>query len=427
MGRCFRRDPETTFLPERTDAAAAARTAVLVLAFCFVANMLVRGVLEAYAVFLLPISASFDWSRAEVSGVYSLAFLVIGFSGPVVGILFDRWGPLRLYLCGMVAAGIACLLASQVQSLWQLHLVLGICLGVAGACVGVVPMAAFLRRWFRARLNTALAVGHTSQGVAILLLVPSSQYLIEGVGWRTAYAVLAVVVIVAILAMAMLVPWRKVERGAAVAGSLSSAAGAAPLPEHGPGVRDALRMPAFWGIIASYLFTGIGMFTVSLQGPAYLISVGYSPTLAAEAFGLIGFLVPVGMISFGWLGDRIGRRNVVLISYTGTLIGIAGLHFLRDGPSLPALAVFVIGFGLTFGSRGPAISAIAASLFGGRNFGRIYGIVSIGMGGGSAIGAWFGGYMLDITGDYVVGQSLAMLAVLFGALPFVAVRAISRS
>ena len=37
---------------------------------------------------------------------------------------------------------------------------------------------------------------------------------------------------------------------------------------------------------------------------------GYTPTEAAHAFGLIGFLVPVGMISFGWLGDRIGRRNL---------------------------------------------------------------------------------------------------------------------
>lgn len=413
-------------MSDRIDAAATTRIAILVLAFCFLANMMVRGVLEAYMVFLLPISASFDWTRAEVSTVYSLAFLVIGFSGPVVGVLFDRWGPLRLYLCGILAAATACLLGSQVQTLWQLHLVLGVCLGIGGACVGVVPMAAFLRRWFRARLNTALAVGHTSQGVAILILVPSSQFLIDGVGWRTAYAVLAVAVVAVLLFMAALVPWRKAQGGSPDIVARVSESGQEALPEHGPTVHDAIRMPAFWGIIASYLFTGIGMFTVSLQGPAFLISVGYAPTAAALAFGYVGMLVPVGMISFGWLGDRIGRRRVVLISYSGTLIGIVGLLFLHDGPSPAALAVFVIGFGLTFGSRGPAISAIAASVFGGRNFGRIYGLVSIGMGGGSAIGAWFGGFMHDVTGDYLVGQSLAMVAVLVGAMPFVLVRRIAR-
>lgn len=414
-------------MTDRIDAAGSARVAVLVLAFCFLANMLVRGVLEAYAVFLLPISDSFQWSRAEVSGVYSLAFLVIGFSGPVVGELFDRWGPLRLYLCGILAASTACLLGSQVQNLWQLHLVLGVCLGIGGACVGVVPMAALLRRWFKARLNSALAIGHTSQGVAILVLVPSSQYLIDGVGWRTAYAVLAVVVVAVLLVMATLVPWRRVERGSPAIVSRTVGASEATLPEHGPTVKEAIRMPAFWGIIASYLFTGIGMFTVSLQGPAFLISVGYTPTTAAEAIGLVGLLVPVGMLSFGWLGDRIGRRRVVLISYAGTLTGIAALLFLHEGPNLAALAVFVIGFGLTFGSRGPAISAIAASLFGGRNFGRIYGIVSIGMGGGSATGAWFGGFMHDFTGDYFAGQCIAMLSVAIGALPFVLVQRIARA
>lgn len=414
-------------MTDRIDAAGSTRIAILVLAFCFLANMMVRGVLEAYAVFLLPISAGFDWTRGEVSTVYSLAFLVIGFSGPVVGVLFDRWGPFRLYLCGILAAATACLLGSQVQTLWQLHLVLGVCLGIGGACVGVVPMAAFLRRWFRARLNTALAVGHTSQGVAMLILVPSSQFLIDGVGWRNAYLVLAVAVVVVLLTMAAFVPWRRAQRDAPEAVAGTSGAEQAALPDHGPSVKEAVRMPAFWGIIASYLFTGIGMFTVSLQGPAFLISIGYTSTQAALAFGNVGLLVPVGMISFGWLGDRIGRRRVVLISYCGTLAGITGFLFLNQGPSQIALAVFVIGFGLTFGSRGPAISAIAASVFGGRNFGRIYGLVSIGMGGGSAIGAWLGGFLHDLSGGYLLGQSVAMVSIVVGAAPFVLIRAIARA
>lgn len=418
-------------MPSRPDAASATRIALTILAFCFVANMMMRGVQEAYAVFLLPISTSFDWGRAEVSGVYSLIFIVFGLTGPIVGSLFDRWGPLRLYLCGMLAAAAGLLLATQASQLWHFYLALGLLLGFGGSCVGPVIMAAFLRRWFREKLNTALALAHASQGAAILVLVPSAQYLIEGLGWRGAYGVLSALVVAVLLPLFALIPWKSAEAGSPdIVGTRRPDGGgtAAPVPA-GPEVRDAVRMPAFWGIIASYLFTGIGMFTVSLQAPAFLISIGYEPRTAAEAFGLIGLLVPAGMIGFGWLGDRIGRRRVVLISYAGTLAGLAGLHLLRlaDEPNLAALALFIGGFGATFGSRGPAISAIAASLFGGRSFGRIYGIVAIGMGGGSAIGAWLGGFLHDLSGGYLLGQSVAMVSIVVGAAPFVLIRAIARA
>jgi MFS family permease len=133
------------------------------------------------------------------------------------------------------------------------------------------------------------------------------------------------------------------------------------------------------------------------------------------------------MIGFGWLGDRIGRRNSVLLSYAGTVLGMACLAGLTQGPSLALVAGFVVFFGGTFGSRGPAISAIATSVFRGREMGRIYGCITIGMGLGGALGAWSGGFWHDYTGGYLFGFCFAMVTVSMGGLPFLLVRQLARS
>jgi predicted MFS family arabinose efflux permease len=56
----------------------------------------------------------------------------------------------------------------------------------------------------------------------------------------------------------------------------------------------------------------------------------------------------------------------------------------------------------------------------GANFGRIYGLISMGMGIGGFLGAWIGGLLHDLTGGYVAVMvfsacSLALAATTLGA------------
>lgn len=409
-------------------ARNATRTALIILFFCFATNTILRGTQDSYAIFLIPIAADFGLLRGEVSSVYSLTYAVVGLSGPIVGSLFDRWGPKRLYLIGITAGITGCLAASKIGSLWQFYLVLGLLFGFGAACVGFVPMAALLSRWFSARLNTALAIGHASHGIGMLLLAPTAQYLITIFGWRDAYIILGGLGLV-LLPLFFIVPWSSAKLGHPKIRSQNPQL----WTENHKGMKtnditlfQAVKRKAFWGLIMSFFFTTLGMFTVVLQTPAYLIWVGYSPQEAANAFGLLGLLLPVGMVTFGWLGDRIGLRRTVLISYTGTFLGILAVSTLRSGPSAIALTLFIFLFGSTLGSRGPAMSTIAAFIFGGAHFGRIFGFITVGMGIGGATGAWLGGFLVDVTGNYLTGQIIAMGAILCSSLPFMLIREMAK-
>src|SRR3954465_2758343 len=183
------------------------RTALVVLALCFTLAVLGRGLGESFTVFLKPISESFGWDRAQVVSVYSLSWRMSGLMAPLVGRLFDRSGPRLVYGLGLVLLGGAFLAASHAQSLWQFQLTTGLCVGLGIALVGNVPNSILLGRWFGPRLPTAMAVVYSAMGAGVLLLLPTSQLLIDRIGWPDAYQSFGIIVL-CLLVPLMLLPWR---------------------------------------------------------------------------------------------------------------------------------------------------------------------------------------------------------------------------
>ena len=75
--------------------------AVGVVALCFTLNTVARGCGETFAVFYGSFLDEFDWSRAEVSSIYSVFMIGIGIGGPCIGMLFDRLGGRVVYVGGL--------------------------------------------------------------------------------------------------------------------------------------------------------------------------------------------------------------------------------------------------------------------------------------------------------------------------------------
>lgn len=394
------------------------------MAFCFGLGALSRGLTESFTVFLLPLQQAFGWDRAAVAAIYSLAMLTSGLAAPLVGFLFDRFGPMRLYLAGILVLAGGFSLAAFADALWQFYLCLGLGAGFAAAALGNVPHSALLSRWFGRRLATALGVVYSAMGVGILLLTPLTQALIDRFGWRNAYHLLGLLAAV-LLAPLLVVPWRRATAGRPsppAEGSTAAPASAATSWT----LATAIRTSAFWGLFSAFLFTSNGVFAVFVQGVAYLVEVGYAPLTAASAYGVLGVLAPIGMLGFAWADQIIGRLPSVSLSYAMTLAAIVALWPMRAGPDLTLLAVFVGCLGLTLGSRGPLVSAIAARIFRGRSLGAIFGSIVMAGGIGGAAGSYAGGLLHDLTGGYDAVLAYALVSVALGLAPFLTIRAVRR-
>jgi MFS family permease len=397
------------------------RTALNVLALCFALSVLGRGFAESFTVFLLPISESFGWDRAQVVSIYSLSALAGGLAAPVVGRLFDRSGPRIVYSLGLLLLGGALLVAAYAQELWQFQLSLGLCVGVGVAFIGNVPNSILLGRWFGPRLPTAMAVVYSATGAGVLILLPLSQVLIDHFGWRGAYQIFGCTALLVMLPL-LLLPWKRFSTGSL---HLAKSA-AADFVDEGWTLLSAMRHHAFWALFSTFFFTAIGMYSLAAQIVAYLIDAGFPPLQAATAWGFSGVVLLFGMLGISWLDGIIGRRPSVLFSYALSIAGIIMLWLLQWYPNFWLLTGFVVCFGSMIGSRGPLLTATAMKIFRGEHIGTIYGAIAFGSGLGSAFGSWSGGLIHDLTHSYNPLIAFALVSVVLGMIPFLVVPALRR-
>ncbi len=412
-------DQETPREGTVTAPVKPVRTALGVLAICFALSVFGRGLGESFSVFLLPISESFGWDRADVVSVYSLSALAGGLASPLIGRLFDYSGPRSVYSLGLLLFGGAFLFAANAHRLWQIQFSIGLCVGLGIALIGNVPNSILLGRWFGPKLPTAMAVVYSATGAGVLALLPTSQVLIDHFGWRGAYEIFGTAALVLLLPLLVL-PWRLFSEGQPHLTRLATT----EVADEGWTLARAMRHHAFWALFWTFFFTAIGMYAITPQIVAYLIQAGFPPLQAATAWGFSGVVLLFGMLGVSWLDGIIGRRPSVLLSYALSIFGISLLWLLQWYPNIWVLTGFVVCFGSMIGSRGPLLTATAMKLFKGKRVGTIYGSISIGSGLGSAFGSWSGGLIHDISHSYNPLILYALIAVILGMIPFLVVPAL---
>jgi len=365
----------------------------------------------------------FGWGRSQIASIFSVCALITGLSGPLAGLLFDRLGPKWLYASGFTFAGGGLIIASQANALWQFYAGLGVFVGFAGACCGNVSNSALVSRWFRDKLPLALSLIFSALGAGSFVGLSLSQILISQYGWRSAefYMGLGILMLIPVL---LILPWRRLTRGRRFNQPKKTTNSA--ITEESWSLQAAIKTPGFWGLASVFFITANGMYSVIIQSVTYLVERGMSPVESSFNIGLTGLLIPIGMVSCGYLLTRFNNIVVALGTYVLTIGGVLFLWQYSDPSRYWAVIGFILFFGLTMGTRGPVVGSLAARIFHGPNFGVIYGCITVGGGIGAASGTFFSGWIYDITGSYEAVFSFSLTCLAAGALPFFVVPVIRK-
>jgi MFS family permease len=169
-------------------------------------------------------------------------------------------------------------------------------------------------------------------------------------------------------------------------------------------------------LAASYFCGLFTWYAVQVHQTKYLTEVGFDPTAAAWALGLVSLVAVPGQIALGHLSDRIGREWVWSIGNGGFVLSCAALLALSAVPSAALLWVMVITQGTLGYSLTSVMGAIPAESFEGRNFGSIFGTVMLAAIIGGAAGPWVAGTLHDMTGSYSLAFWLSIVVSTFSAV-----------
>lgn len=351
----------------------------------------------SFSVFLSPMEAEFGWSRAAITGAFSLSLLVMGVSAYPVGSWVDRRGGRRLMTLGSVLAALLVAAWSQTQTLWQFYLVW---LGIGLCCAMVLYDAAFIviAQWFAARRGTALAIITFAAGLASTIFLPFSDWLLRQYGWREAVLWLSILLAVVTVPLHALVLRSSPEgMGLQPDGGAAHDSDAAPRPRFGIDVRGAISGRTFWLLTLAFGLLALSASAVRLHFIPFLIDVGISPTVAAYAAGMIGVTQVVGRVFFASIERRITRAALLVGVFA---VQAAAMAVLLAGQSLALIWGFILGFGAAQGMATLVRPAILTDLYGISHFGRISAIMGLFLVLCQTTAPFVASVVYDVRGDY---------------------------
>lgn len=394
----------------------------VILALCFINMVFVRGVSGSFGVFYVALLEEFHWSHGVGASIASAQSFLYAMTSPLIGWAFDRLGPRVLMPTAAVLMAIGLLLCGLSNSLLEFYFYYGVIVALGMGGLGFVSHNALISHWFVRRLGSAIGVAGMGLGIGALLILPLTQLLISRWGWRTAFMVLAVLVLCVTVPMNALFQRRSPkEIGQLPDGEMDptdapETSTKAPVNRPDWTLGSAMRSLPFWGIAAGHLALGTGLFMVYTHVMAHLVHQGFDKLLAAFLVGLMGFMRTAGTPLWGVVSDHVGRDKAYGIATLITLLGLACL--IEIGPDSPQwiLYGFVILYGVGHSSGNPTYGALIGDIFSGRSVGIIFGFLEVTFGLGSSFGSWFGGYVYDLTGSYRWAFALGLVTFILSYL-----------
>ena len=371
----------------------------------------------AFSLLFPPILDEFAWERGLTAGAFSFGFLVSAVLSPFIGRVMDRRGPRVVIETGVLVMGAGLLLASLVSRPWHLYATLGVLVGGGGNCLGYTGQSLFLPNWFVRRRGLALSLAFSGVGVGSIVLLPALQTLITRAGWRTASCALGLLVLTVLVPLNLVLKRGPEDLGLQPDGDVASRGATAATMTNGVDatsvttdwtLRRAMRTNRFWWIFIGYFFGLFAWYAVQVHQTKYLVEIGFSPTSAGWALGLVSLIAVPGQIALGHLSDRVGREWVWTVGNLGFVLCLLALLVLRHLPTMPLLYFMVVSQGMLGYGLTSVIGAIPADIFAGRHYGAVFGTLMLAAIGGGAAGPWVTGALFDLTGSYTRAFSIAI-------------------
>lgn len=367
----------------------------------FVCNGPVLGF--TFGVFLKPIMTDTGWQRGSVSFALSVGGIFSAIAVPVLGRMMDRWSIRQVALPGIVLYALCLGLVGFSPRVFWVFTVMFALAEMTSAIQTPLGYAKAISAWFDRRRGLALGVAMAGVGLGGSVIPQLANFLVERIGWRGAYASLALLtLIIAFPAVALWI--REPQPGE---GEWRATLATASLP--GLSSREAARRLRFWLLAGVFFLVAVAINGTVAHVIPLLTDRGFSRDAATAIFGLFGLATLAGRLFAGYLVDRIFAPYVASAFF---LAPIAGFVFLTSAAG-PLPAVGVVLFGLGLGTEIDLIAFLVSRYFGQRAFGELYGYFFMVFGLGSSIGRALGGYVFDLTGSY--NAAFAGAAVLLAA------------
>ena len=188
-------------------------------------------------------------------------------------------------------------------------------------------------------------------------------------------------------------------------------------PSEGISYSQAIKSRRFWFFALTHFGFGFCLQTIIVHTVPNAIDAGMSPAVAAGILSIVAGCSILGMLSAGFIADRLGSTRLMSICFTVTTLALAWLIIADDAWMFYLFAAI---YGFFYGGVIPLWTLVSAELFGFKSLGSIFGTVLLLGTIGGAIGTPLSGLIFDLTESYdiafIIATGIGVLTVVLSLL-----------
>ncbi|KAF5004924.1 hypothetical protein FDECE_8595 [Fusarium decemcellulare] len=294
---------------------------------------------QYYQNVLLP-----DYTPSQISWIPSLQIFFMMALGPVVGKLYDHYGPHHMMLIGSFLHVFGLMMASLGTEYYQLLLAQGACSAI-GVSTIFQPALNTLHGWFHLKKGVVFGIVSTGSSVGGIIFPIMVSRMIERVGFPWAMRTCAFVVLVLLVIANLTVRNR--------------------IPPH----PQKTTVQSLWQPFKETEFTtitiGTGILTYGIfipinYLPAQAFDMGMDPKLTEYVLAILNAGSLFGRIASGLVGDKIGRYNIfIIVCYLSALWTLA---LWIPASNSAAIVAFAVLFGFSSGAYVSLLAPLVAQI-----------------------------------------------------------------
>lgn len=361
------------------------------------------------SIYIFPICEALEISRSAFSINDSCRYISTSVVNIFFGVLIAKFGAKKLILAGFASLIASMLICAQSTNIFGFYIG-GIFLGIGLSWTTTTMVGAVVNKWCKKNKGTIMGVVLASNGigamVAIQILTPIIYDNGNPFGYRTAYRMIAVILLVMAIIMMIFfknAPDKRMINEENVASKQNDI-------KH----LGILKKAYFYGAVICIFFTGIILQGVSGIVAPMLIDLGLHSSYVATVLSVHSLVLTFSKFSIGFLCDRIGVKKT---SFTCFFAAFLSMLLLLNSNSTSVGKIAAMAYGILSPFALPLetimLPIYAEEFSEGKTFNKILGIfVSVNT-AGYAIGAPVANLCYDITGSYNILLYISSILIVF--------------
>lgn len=388
---------------------------LVLIASCLV-NLCI-GSVYAWSVFAAPVAKhlsqinGLSGENALTAASVAVVFTVANAVGPLTmicgGVINQKLAPRWIVLFGGILFGLGVFASGFAKSIGMLVLCYGLGCGLG---IGLVYSCTINNsiKFFPDKQGLVSGIATASYGLSSVIIPPIANSLIEAQGILSTFRILGVVMTLIICVASIFID--TCPEGYAPPGWSPKTPSGESLGENKTW-KEMLKDKNFYMMFVMLLCGAFsGLMIISQASPMAQSMIHMSAGLAATCVSVLALFNALGRIVAGYISDKIGCINTLLLSACLSLLALGLLSLSGEGENVKFIFSIIL-IGVCFGSLMGVYPSFTAEQFGSKHNSINYGIMFVGFALAGILGPGAAQLALKAIGTY---NSAILIAMVFG-------------